>query len=338
MHHRYAVFCLLLAVAGCDRLMERQVEKGIERDTALLTSPDMTVILCGTGSPLPDRDRAGACTAVIAGGQLVMVDAGPGSWETLDLTKVPTGKLSAVLLTHFHSDHIGDLGEAITQSWIAGRAAPLDVYGPVGTKQVVDGFDQAYSQDADYRTLHHDEQHMPRAAAPAVAHEIELGDAPDADAVVFDRDGLKVTMFRVRHDPVKPAVGYRFEYKGNVVVISGDTAKSDSVITHAKGADILIHEALSRDMMGRIATIISTHGNPRLGKMANDTLGYHTSPVEAAEVARDAGVEMLVFSHVVPGPRNFIMRRMFLAGVDDVFTGKVVLGEDGERFTLPPKS
>ncbi|MBX3023550.1 MBL fold metallo-hydrolase [bacterium] len=333
---RLALLLILLAASGCDRILQRQVEKGIERDTALLESPDMTVILCGTGSPLADPQRAGACTAVIAGGQLVMVDAGPGSWETLDLTKVPTGKLSAVLLTHFHSDHIGDLGEAITQSWIAGRDAPLDVYGPIGTKRVVDGFDEAYSQDADYRTLHHDEQHMPRAAAPALAHEIPLGEAADADAVVFERNGLKVTMFRVLHDPVKPAVGYRFDYKGNVVVISGDTAKSASVIEHARGADLLIHEALSREMMGRIAAIVSQH-DPRLGKMANDTLGYHTSPVEAAEVARDAGVKTLVFSHVVPGPRNVIMRRMFLAGVDDVFKGEVILGEDGQRFTLPPK-
>lgn len=334
---RLMLILVLLTLGGCDRFLERQVEKGIARDTALLESPDMTVILCGTGSPLADPQRAGACTAVIAGGQLVLVDAGPGSWETLDLTKAPTSALSAILLTHFHSDHIGDLGEAITQSWIAGRDKPLDVYGPVGTRQVVDGFDQAYSQDADYRTLHHDEQHMPRAAAPAMAHEIALADAPDADAVVFDRNGLTVTMFRVLHDPVKPSVGYRFDYKGNAVVVSGDTAKSDSVIQHATGADILIHEALSRDMMGRIATIVSRH-NPRLGKMANDTLGYHTTPVEAAEVARDAGVKTLVLSHLVPGPRNFLMRRMFLDGVDGVFSGEVVLGEDGQRFTLPPKS
>lgn len=331
-----ATMLAAVALAGCDRLIERQVEQGIQRDTALLESPDLTVILCGTGSPLPDPQRAGACTAVIAGGQLVLVDAGPGSWETLDLTKVPTGRLSAVLLTHFHSDHIGDLGEAMTQSWIAGRDRPLDVYGPVGTARVVDGFDAAYAQDADYRTLHHDEQHMPRAAAPMVAHEVGLGDAPDADAVVFDRNGLRVTMFRVNHDPVTPAVGYRFDYRGNVVVVSGDTAKSASVVEHARGADLLIHEALNRDMMGRIATIVSAH-DPRLGKMVHDTLGYHTSPVEAAEVARDAGAKTLVFTHVVPGPRNFIMRRMFLAGVDDVFSGTVVLGEDGQRFTLPPR-
>lgn len=339
MHRRLVVLLALftLALGGCERLMERQVEEGIRRDTALLESPDMTVVLCGTGSPLADPERAGACTAVVAGGQLVMVDAGPGSWEALDLTKLPTGALSAVLLTHFHSDHIGDLGEAMTQSWIAGRSAPLPVYGPPGTKQVVDGFVAAYAQDASYRTLHHDPAHMPPAAAPAVAHEIALGDAADADAVVFDNNGLKVTMFRVLHDPVTPAVGYRFDYKGNSVVVSGDTAKSASVVKHAQGADLLIHEALNREMMGRVAAIVSKLGNERLGKMANDTLNYHTSPVEAAEVARDAGVHTLVFSHVVPGPRNAIMRRMFLSGVDEVFEGEVVLGEDGQRFTLPPK-
>lgn len=334
---RLGLVLAALALGGCERLMERQVEENIRRDTHLLESPDMTVLLCGTGSPIADPDRASACTAVVAGGQLVMVDAGPGSWETLDLSRLPTGALSAVLLTHFHSDHIGDLGEAMTQSWIAGRAEPLPVYGPPGTKQVVDGFVAAYAQDATYRTLHHDATHMPPAAAPAVAREIVLGDAPDADAVVFDRNGLKVTMFRVDHDPVSPAVGYRFEYRGNVVVVSGDTAKSDSVTTHARGADLLIHEALNREMMGRAAAIVTKLGNPRLGKMANDTLDYHASPVEAAEVARDAGAKTLVFTHVVPGPRNAIMRRMFLSGVDEVFDGEVVLGEDGQRFTLPPK-
>ena len=332
-----ALALLALAITGCDRLIERQVEEGIRRDTGLLDSPDMTVVLCGTGSPLADPQRAGACTAVIAGGEVVMVDSGPGSWETLDLTKIPTGKLSAVLLTHFHSDHIGDLGEAMTQSWIAGRDKPLDVYGPVGTKQVVDGFDAAYAQDATYRTAHHDAQHMPPAAAPMVAHEIALGDGPTADAVVFDRNGLKVTMFRVQHEPVSPAVGYRFDYKGNVVVVSGDTAKSESVVVHAKDADLLIHEALNRDMMGRIAGIVSTHGNPRIGKMANDTLTYHTSPVEAAEVARDAGAKKLVLTHMVPPPRNFLVRRMFMSGTDGIFDGEIVVGEDGQRFTLPPK-
>ena len=337
---RVAVAALaLLALGGCDRLLDRQIEQGVNRaDRSMLTSPDLQVVLCGTGSPLPDKDRAGPCTAVIAGGQVVLVDVGPGSWETLDLAGVPTGALSAVLLTHFHSDHIGDLGEAMTQSWIAGRAQPLDVYGPTGTAEVVNGFTQAYRADAGYRTLHHGEEYMPHAAAPAVPHEIPLGDAQDADALVFDRNGLRVTRFRVHHDPITPSVGYRFDYKGRSVVVSGDTAKSVGVATHAKGADLLIHEALNNEMMGRISDVAGRVGQARIGKMAHDTLNYHTSPVEAAELARDAGVPTLVFTHVVPGPRNALMRWMFVSGVSDVYDGEVVIGEDGQRFALPPKS
>jgi ribonuclease Z len=331
-----AAFATLL-LAGCDRLIDRQIEAAMERDTNLLRAPDLTVVLCGTGSPLPDGERAGPCTAVIAGGELVLVDTGPGSWETVDLARLPTSALSAVLLTHFHSDHIGDLGETITQSWIAGRAKPLDVYGPPGVARVVDGFNAAYAQDVGYRTAHHDAQHMPPAAAPAAAHEIALP-ANDAAAPVFDRNGLRVTMFPVEHDPVQPAVGYRFEYRGRAVVVSGDTARSDSLRRHAQGADLLIHEALQPEMMARIAAVAERSGNKRLAKMARDTLDYHASPVEAAEVARAAGVKTLVFTHMVPPPRNAILRRMFLGGVGDAYDGEVVVGEDGMRFTLPPRT
>jgi len=330
---------LALASAGCERIMDRQIEAALARaDRAALESPDLQVVLCGTGTPLPDKDRAGPCTAVIAGGEFVLVDVGPGAWETADLAGLPSADLSAVLLTHFHSDHIGDLGEAITQSWIAGRPRPLDVYGPPGTTQVVDGFNQAYAADARYRTLHHDQEYMPAEAAPAVGHDVALADAPDADAVVLDRNGLRVTMFRVLHDPVTPAVGYRFDYRGRSVVVSGDTAKSASLAKHAAGADLLIHEALQPDMITRVSAVAERVGQRRMAKLARDTLNYHTSPVEAAEVARDAGVTTLVFTHQVPGPRNVIMRRMFLSGVRDAFSGEVVLGEDGMRFSLPPRS
>lgn len=335
----FALAMIVLAMPACDRLIDWQVERALTRvDTAILQSPDLHVVLCGTGSPLPDKARASACTAVLAGGEFVLVDAGPGSWKTVDLANLPTAKLSAVLLTHFHSDHIGDLGEAITQSWIAGRAAPLAVYGPAGTTRVVDGFNQAYAADAHYRTVHHGEQYMPAAAAVAVGHDVALADDADADAVVFDRNGLRITMFRVHHDPVTPAVGYRFDYRGRSVVVSGDTTKSANLAAHAKGADILVHEALQPEIMNRAARVADQLGKPRLAKMARDTLSYHTSPVEAAQIARDAGVGTLVFTHLVPAPSNFVTRRLFLSGVADVFPGTVVLGEDGMRFDLPPKS
>ncbi len=346
---RIAIVALAAVLAGvlgaCDRLTDALVEREIERnltrtDWALLDSPDLHVVLCGTGTPAPDPDRASACTAIIAGGELVVVDAGPGSWKALDRANLPGGRLSAIFLTHFHSDHIGGLGEAITQSWLFGRERPLDVYGPPGTARVVAGFTEAYAQDVDYRVAHHGEAYLPRAAAVAVAHEftLEPESDPSAARVIFERSGLKVTMFRVDHGPVKPAVGYRFDYRGRAVVLSGDTKKSASVVAQARGADMLIHEAVHRDTIERAAAFADRSGQRRLGKMIRDITTYHTATTEAAEVARDAGVPRLVFSHVIPGPTNFLARRIFLAGVSDIFPGEVILGEDTMRFRLPARS
>jgi ribonuclease Z len=332
-----AVLVTFAALCGCDRLIDRQIEQNLGRVRQdLIGSSDMHVFLCGTGSPLPDRSRAAACTAVIAGGNFVLVDVGPGSWENVDLENLPTASLSAIMLTHFHSDHIGELGEAITQSWIAGRRQQLDVYGPVGTTHIVDGLRQVYAADVDYRVAHHGDENMPRATSGAVGHDITLGPEPDASATVFDLNGLKVTMFRVDHTPVDPAVGYRFDYRGRSVVISGDTRKSASLTEHAKGADILIHEALRSDLIQRAKAAAERTGNQRLAKLAGDIVDYHTSPLEAAEVARDAGVHHLVLTHLVPGPNNFLLRRMFVAGVADIYSGEVTIGEDGLELTLEP--
>ena len=332
----------LVSAAGCDRVLDRLIDRKVSQnvarvDRALLTSPDMTVVLCGTGGPLADPQRAGACTAIVAAGHVMLVDVGPASFETLDLANVPTAAVSTIFLTHFHSDHIGDLGEAATQSWIAGRREPLEVYGPPGTTRVVDGFAAAYAQDADARTLHHGEAYLPRGLAAPRGHDVPLADAADADAVVWNQDGIRVTMFRVDHDPVRPAVGYRFDYRGRSVVVSGDTRKSPSVVSHAKGADILVHEALARDIFGRAIAVMKQAGNERLAKMANDATEYHTAPLEAAEVARDAAVHTLVLSHMVPAPPNWLLERRFLSGMSDVFKGELVAGRDGMRFTLAPK-
>jgi ribonuclease Z len=335
---RVLFVALACALIGCERLAERQIERNLTRvDESVLTSPDLQVVICGSGSPLLDPDRAAACTAVIAGGELILVDTGPGSWEVLDLANLPIARVSAVLLTHFHSDHIGGLGEAVTQSWIAGRAQPLPVYGPEGVGRVVEGFRAAYASDVDYRVAHHGDAYMPRAAAGAEAIEVALGDAADASAVVLERNGLRITMFRVDHDPVRPAVGYRFDFAGRSVVVSGDTAKSASLISHAKGVDILVHESLQPELIRRASAVAARLGRERVAKLASDIVDYHTSVVEAAEVARDAGAGTLVLTHLVPGPNNFLTRRLFLAGVDDVYTGKVVIAEDGMRFALPPK-
>jgi ribonuclease Z len=319
------------------RLVTLKIDQTLQRvDYSLLDDGRLHVILCGTAAALPDVNRAGPRTAIIAGGQFWLVDAGPASWREVDTLNLPISKLSGILITHFHSDHIGDLGEAITQSWIAGRAQPLDIYGPQGIEQVVAGFQQAYGFDEKYRVEHHGVAYLPPAGDTAVAHALATPQGTAA-VPVFEHDGLRVSVFRVEHEPASPAFGYRFEYRGRVVVVSGDTRKTESVIANARHADLLVHEAVSADMLHRASKQARTLGMNRIAKMVNDLPGYHTTPVQAAEVAEAAQVHELVLTHIFPQLPNALARRMFLSGTAAAFHGPIVLGADGMRFDLEPK-
>ena len=324
---------------------------------ALLTDGALHIYLCGTGSPMPDPSRANACTAIIAGGHIVIVDTGPGSWRNIAQAKLPGKYIDTILLTHLHSDHIGDLGEFAVQSWIAGRVAPLDIFGPTalpapvpdadssghefgtsGTADVVNGFAAVYDADDAYRILHHGADHLIPDGADMVAHEIPTP-AKDELVTVFDRDGLKISAFLVDHHPVEPAYGYRIEYKGRVAVLSGDTKKVESVQRFSENADLLVHEGLNHRMVSLIVDQLRARGNSRLADMAHDTLDYHTSPVEAAETANAAHVKLLVFSHVVPPLPNVLAERMFLRGVSVARgDGETEIGHDGMLITLPGNS
>jgi ribonuclease Z len=321
-----------------DHIVRARMDQTLQRiDKSLLTDGKLHVFLCGTAAALPDPDRAGACTAVIAGGQFLLIDAGPASWRNVDGLNLPVAQLSAVLVTHLHSDHIGELGEAIEQSWIAGRTQPLDVYGPPGIDDVVSGFAQVYSHDAGYRVAHHGADYMPPQGAHAVAHVLPPPPGSDS-APVLERDGLKVSVFRVDHAPVDYAYGYRIEYRGRVVVISGDTRKSDVVIANARDADLLLHEALATHLVDRASARAKELGLARTGKMAHDITDYHSTPVQAAEVAQAAGVHELVLTHIFPPLPNALARHLFLAGTADAYHGKLVLGEDRMRIDLDPQN
>jgi len=327
---------IMLSQVGCEAAMERVVRAQATAPASIDASDGaLHVVLCGTGSPLADADRAAACTAVLAGGHFFIIDAGPGSWENLQLWRLPIDGVSGVLLTHFHSDHIGELGEVMTQSWVAsGRAEPLPVFGPPGVSEVVDGFNRAYAFDRVYRRAHHTPEFMPERGGLAVAHDFAMP-APGEATTVFDADGLRIMAFAVDHAPVQPAVGYRIEFGGRSVVVSGDTTRSSSLVKNAQGADLLIHEALSFELMGRVSRIVTEAGRPRLGKLAGDVLDYHTSPAQAKEIADEAGVELLVLTHNVPPLRNALIERFFVQGVD---MDGVVIGDDGLHFTLPADS
>ncbi len=297
---------------------------------------ELSVLLCGTGSPLPDPKRASACTLIAAGDDLYVVDSGLGSTKNLLLWRVPLNKVAGVFLTHFHSDHIAELGELRLQTWVAGRKAPLKVYGPPGVEDVVAGFNRAYSHDADYRTAHHGENFLPREDVDLVAVPIAMN---GATAPALNANGLKVTAIRVHHDPVRPAYGYRFDYDGRSITVSGDTAPCPPFARAARGSDVLVHEAQSNVLVAILGDVMAKAGRSRPAKIMHDIPDYHTTPVDAARIANEAGARLLVFTHINP-PLPFapVAERAFLAGVSDVRPEGWILGHDGTLIRLPGHS
>ena len=337
----WIIVALAALPLGCERLLLGAMERGLRSnfaDAARLSDyadDALHVFLIGTGSPLPDADRASACTGVIAGPHFLLVDTDPGSVENLALFNLPRGEVSGVLLTHFHSDHIGDLDEAVFQTWVAGgRKEPLPVYGPPGVEQVVDGYRRAYAIDVGYRTAHHGAEVMPPRGGTAVAHTIDLP-APGEARIVFESDGLRVSMFAVDHTPVAPAVGYRFDYRGRSLVISGDTARSPSLAANAQGVDLLVHEALAAHLISLASRVVGEAGQARLSKIMSDILDYHTTPAEAKKIALEVDARLLVLTHNVPPLSNSVINRLFMQGID---MDGVVVGDDGMHFRLPAGS
>lgn len=316
-------------------LFERTVASnvGVDRSAAL---PDgLHTYVCGSGSPMPDADRAGPCLAVLAGKRGFVFDAGSGSIRKLGRMGFPMERLDAAFLTHLHSDHFDGLGELMLQAWIAGRRdQPLPIYGPEGTSDVVAGFVQAYTIDRGFRIAHHGEAVARPGGFGAVARIVP---EDPAGAIVYRDKGVTVRALPVDHAPVNRALAYRIDYRGRSLVISGDTVKSEALARFAKGADVLFHEALNPQMVGRIGRQLAARDNPDGAKIMADIPDYHTSPTEAAQVAQMAGVRQLVLYHLVPAPPVRLMERVFLGDAAKSFSA-ITLAQDGLLVSLPAKS
>lgn len=313
-------------------VLARVAGERVGRDATAGLPDGLHVVLCGSGSPLPDPTRAGPCTLVIAGKRLFVVDAGEGGARNLALMGMPLGRIEGVLLTHFHSDHIDGLGPLMLLRWTAGAATtPLPVRGPSGVERVVAGFNAAYALDNGYRVAHHGTRIVPPGGAGGIALPFAVGEAP---VVVMDADGLRVTAFRVDHAPVNPAVGYRFDYKGRSVVLSGDTGTAPGLVTAARGADLLVHEALQPALVGLLTKALAAKRQVNTAQITRDILDYHASPEQAADAARTAGVKQLVLSHIVPPLPTRFVYPAFLGAAPDHFGGPITVGEDGMMFSL----
>ena len=317
----------LNTATGQDAVFKRAVSAVFARSVEPFDG--MRVVVCGSASPLGnDPSRAQACIAVMTPEHLFLFDVGARSPVRIAQAQLPLARLNGVFLTHYHSDHIAALPDVNLASWVQGRPGPLQVYGPEGVQSVVDGFNTAYTLDRGYRTAHHGADLLPPEHGPLEANTTQM------DGVVWEDDLLTITSFTVEHPPIEPAVGYRVDYRGRSVVISGDTNAADSLFAAAQGADILLHDALSRTLLDPMIEAARNANVPRLPTIMTDVIDYHADAKTLPEHAAAAGIKQLVFYHMVPVPPLALAVDMFLRDLPD----GILLAEDLHMFDLPPDS
>jgi len=310
--------------AGQDWLLERALTAAVSRPAPFGQYDGLRVFLCGTSSPLPDPDRAQACVAVFAGETLYLVDAGAGSAQVATLGRLPLDRLEAVFITHFHSDHIAALPEFNLNSWVAGRPVPLSVFGPAGVAEVVAGLNDAYRLDRTYRVAHHGDELLPPSLGVMQARLMEAGS-------VMEFGDLTITSFEVDHDPVRPAVGYRFDYRGRSVVISGDATVTPGLIAAAAGADLMLQDALSLPI---IKGLEQASAGLRMENIFFDIQDYHAHTSDLAALAEQSGVGQLALYHLVPPPGNALFDKIFSRDLPE----GTIMTRDSMLFELPADS
>jgi ribonuclease Z len=275
------------------------------------------VTLLGTGSPIPDPNRAGPSTLVRAGGQTFLVDCGRGVQQRLAAVGSGANALSALLLTHLHSDHIADLGDVIITRWVTTfdpDPPALPIIGPPGTAEVVDATLKAFGPDIGYRIAHHPDITGP----PRVEVEEVTG------GVVWGRDGVRIRVAPTDHRPVTPTIGFRIEHDDASVVLAGDTVPCAGLDDLAAGAGALVHTVIRKELISQMPQ-----------QRIRDICDYHSSVEEAAATAERAGVGILVLTHYVPGiaPGQEDDWRALAA---TVFSRQIELGDDLHRVEVHP--
>ena len=314
---------------GAQDIAMRQLA-GIVMGQAVQDQPQpdsLRIHVCGSASPLGMSDQAQTCLAVVTPGHFYIVDSGAGSGANIARARLPMNRLQGAFLTHFHSDHIAELYELNLASWAQGRPEPLMIYGPKGVQQVVSGINESYELDRSYRVEHHGANLLAPDLGKLQHKTVKAG-------VVLEDGDLTVTAYHAEHNPVSPALGYRFDYRGRSVVISGDSNVTPETKRISTNTDLLFHDALSVPAVTTMAAAAEGAGINRVSKIMSDVLDYHASTDSIIELGRSTKIDMVAFYHLVPNPGNILVYKFFERNLPDNF----VIARDGDWFELPSNS
>ena len=307
-----------------DKILERGTALIAERGAQGLPESDsLRVFVCGSASPL-GIGQAQACIAVITPEHFYLIDSGAGSTDNIVQLNLPTDRLNGILISHFHSDHIAEIYEVNLNSWVTGRKEPMLVIGPQGISAVVEGINTTYQHDRQYRSTHHGESLLPPHLGLIDHQTVTPG------VIISDGD-LRISAYRAEHTPIEPGMGYRIDYRGRSVVVSGDSNVSAETKRIVDGADLLLHDALSVPTVSRLSDALSAVGQSRTSKIVEDVMDYHASTESLITLGKGSDVGMVAFYHLVPVPANPIIADVFMREVPDNF----VLTTDLMGFELP---
>lgn len=293
--------------------------------------PPFDVVFLGTGSPLPSADRCGAGHVVVAGGRHVLVDCGWGAARRILTAGIMPSAIDTAIFTHMHTDHITDVPDFLFLRWTSGATTPLRVFGPEGTREMMDGFMMALRRDIHFRQQHHGDKLHPAGIQVEVT-EIPTSAAPEPFLAM---DGLTIDSFEVNHFPVVPAFGYRLRFDSRSLVMSGDTTFCESLLHASQGADVLVCEALNVPMLEERRTFLKAIGRDLQAALFEDIPTYHIPTDEIAKLAASAGVGKLVLSHLIPPiPNDGPEVQTFLSGMSGLYAGPIHVARDGERIPV----
>jgi ribonuclease BN (tRNA processing enzyme) len=275
----------------------------------------MRLVLLGTaGGPRPRKTRSAPAQAILVGDRTYVVDCGDGVARQMVLAGIPLDSLRGVFITHQHSDHTADYGNLLLIAWTAGLRSRVDCHGPKPLEEMTKLFFRMNAADIETRIK--DERRTPLEPLIHARDVVKPG-------LVFEDERVRVTAAIVDHPPVVPSFAYRFDSAGHSVVVSGDTRYSKNLVELAKGADVLVHEAMFAEGVDRLVRNV-----PNAADLKRSILSHHTTAEDVGRAAAEAGVAKVVLSHFVPAEDPDITETMWREAVATHYSGPVVVGAD----------